>query len=48
MTRQKKDGVYINYFIRRDVKAKLDEYCEDIGQTAIMAIERILDDYLTK
>ena len=24
------------------------KYCKDIGQTATMAIERILDDYLTK
>lgn len=44
MPRQKKDGVNINYFIRRDVKEKLDAYCEDVGQTATMAIERILDD----
>lgn len=48
MARQKKDGVNINYFIRRDVKEKLDAYCEDVGQTATMAIERILDEYLTK
>ena len=48
MARHKKDGVNINYFIRRDVKEKLDTYCEDVGQIATMAIERILDDYLTK
>ena len=48
MARAKKDGVNINYYIRRDVKEKLDAYCEDVGQTATMAIERILDDYLTK
>ena len=48
MPRQKKDGININYFIRRDVKEKLDAYCEEVGQTATMAIERILDDYLTK
>lgn len=48
MARQKKDGVNINYFIRRDVKEKLEAYCEDVGQTATMAIERILDDYLTR
>lgn len=47
MPRPKKDGV-INYFIRRDVKEKLDAYCEEKGQTATMAIERILDDHLTK
>lgn len=48
MARQKKDGVNINYYIRKDVKQKLDEYCADVGQTATMAVERILDDYLTK
>ena len=48
MPRQKKDGVNINYYIRRDVKEKLDVYCEEVGQTATMAIERILDDYLNK
>lgn len=46
MARTKKDGVNINYFIRRDVKEKLDAYCGDAGQTATMAIERILEDYL--
>ncbi len=48
MPRQKKDGVSINYFIRRDVKEKLDKYCDDVGQTATMAIERILDEYLKR
>ncbi len=48
MPRQKKDGVNINYFIRRDVKEKLDAYCEDVGQMSTIAIEHILNDYLTK
>ena len=48
MARSKKDGVSVSYFIRRDVKEKLDDYCEEVGQTATMAIERILDDFLTK
>lgn len=47
MPRQKKDGVYINYYIRKDVKDKLDQYCDDVGQTATTAIERILDEHLT-
>ncbi|ADU21924.1 hypothetical protein Rumal_1410 [Ruminococcus albus 7 = DSM 20455] len=38
MPRQKKDGVNINYFIRRDVKEKLDAYCEDVGQKAIIRL----------
>lgn len=48
MARAKKDGVNINYYIRRDVKEKLDRYCEEKGQTATMAIERILDKYLNE
>ncbi|WP_288313984.1 RepB family protein [uncultured Eubacterium sp.] len=45
MARAKKDGVNINYYIRRDVKEKLDAYCEEKGQTATMAIERILEQF---
>lgn len=41
MARARKDGININYYIRRDVKERLDKYCEDVGQTATMAIERI-------
>lgn len=48
MPRAKKDGVNINYFIHRDIKEKLDAYCEEKGQTATMAIERILDYHLKK
>lgn len=48
MPRPKKDGVNINYYIRRDVKEKLDAYCEEKGQTATTAIERILDEYLSE
>ena len=48
MARAKKDGVNINYYIRKDVKEKLDIYCEEMGQTATMAVERILDSFLTK
>ncbi|MCI7766616.1 MAG: hypothetical protein MSJ26_01350 [Oscillospiraceae bacterium] len=46
MARAKKDGVNINYYIRKDVKNKLDAYCEDVGQTATTAIERILEKHL--
>ena len=48
MARAKKDGININYYIRRDVKEKLDNYCEQVGQTNTMAIERILHDFLTQ
>lgn len=48
MARAKKDGININYYIHIDVKEKLDNYCEQVGQTNTMAIERILDDFLTQ
>ena len=48
MAQNKKDGVKICYFIKRTVKEKLDIYCEETGQTATMAVERILDIYITE
>lgn len=46
MGRPKKDGVFINYYIDRQVKEMLDEYCQDVGQTSTLAIERILKIHL--
>lgn len=46
LARAKKDGVYINYYIQKDIKDRLDRYCEDVGQTNTMAIERILKQFL--
>lgn len=46
MSRVKKDGVYINYYIRKDIKERLDSYCSEVGQTNTMAIERILQQFL--
>ncbi len=46
MAKQKKDGVRISCFIRRDVKEKLDIYCKDAEKSTTMAIETILDEYL--
>lgn len=52
MARAKKDGVHINYYIDREVKEKLDKYCEEVGQTNTLAVERILkkhlDEYFAK
>ena len=46
MARPKKDGVHINYYIDREVKEKLDKYCEEVGQTNTLAVERILNKFL--
>lgn len=48
MARPKKDGVIINYYIKKEVKEKLERYCEDVGQTATTAIERILSAHIDK
>lgn len=46
MARAKKDGIHINYYIEKHVKEMLDEYCDDVGQTNTLAVERILSSYL--
>ena len=43
MARAKKDGISINYFINRKLKEKLDAYCEEVGQTRTIVIERALE-----
>lgn len=48
MARPKKDGIYINYYIAREVKDKLDKYCEEVGQTNTLAVERILNKFLNE
>lgn len=48
MARPKKDGVHINYYIDREVKEKLDKYCEEVGQTNTLAVERILNKFLSE
>lgn len=46
MARPKKDGVHINYYIQKDINERLDKYCEEVGQTNTMVIERILKQFL--
>ena len=46
MGREKKDGRYINYYIRKDIYEKLKAYSDEKGQTMTTALERILSEYL--
>ena len=46
MARAKKDGRYVNYDIEREIYEQLEKYCEEVGQTKTVAIERILTRYL--
>lgn len=46
--REKKDGRYINYKIRRELYEMLEQYAEEKGQSKTVAIERILETHLTE
>ena len=46
MSREKKDGRFINYYIRKDIYEKLKAYSDEKGQTMTTALERIIEQYL--
>ena len=46
MSREKKDGKRINFYMDRKVLELLDQYCEEVGQTKTIATERILQEHL--
>lgn len=48
MPRQKKDGRFINYYIDRKIYERLEQYAEDKAQPVTAALERILDEHLTR
>ena len=43
MGRPKKDGRDLNCFLRKDLFEKLEQYCEEMGQTKTIVIERALE-----
>lgn len=45
MARAKKDGVYINLRIERELREKLDAYADEKGQSLTVALERILKQF---
>ena len=46
MARQKKDGTYLNVRIETSIYNRLNELCDDAGQTKTTAVERALTEYL--
>ena len=48
MARKKKDGRFINYYIDRLIYERLERYADDKGQPVTTALERILDESLTR
>lgn len=47
MKKQKKDGKSLNCILDRKVYDQLELYCNEVGQTKTLAVERILNQYFT-
>lgn len=45
MGKLKKDGKSLNCVIDREVFEQLEAYCNEVGQTKTLAVERILKQY---
>ena len=43
MGRPKKDGRALNCYIKAEIIEKLEEYCEEMGQTKTIVVERALE-----
>lgn len=43
MGRPKKDGRDLNCFLRRDLFEQLEQYCDEMGQTKTIVVERALE-----
>lgn len=48
MARKKKDGRFINYYIDRQIYERLERFAEDKSLQMTAALERILDDSLSR
>ncbi|MGI6622566.1 MAG: hypothetical protein ACOX4T_05430 [Acetivibrionales bacterium] len=46
MARPKKNGTYLNVCIETPIYERLEEFCDDAGQTKTVAVERALMFYL--
>ncbi len=46
MARPKKNGTYLNVCIETSIYDKLEEICDDAGQTKTTVVERALSAYL--
>lgn len=47
MAREKKDGQFVNVYLRRDLNELLDNYCKDSGVTKTFVIEKGIQMYLS-
>lgn len=43
MANKKKDGISVNYILRKEVFDMLNKYCEETGLTRTAAVERFVE-----
>ncbi len=48
MARIKKNGIYLNVCIKAEIYEELDKFCAEVGQTKTGAVERALDEYISR
>ena len=48
MAKKREGGVYVTYYISKELKEKLNRYCDDAGQTANTAVQRVLNAHIDK
>ena len=48
MARQKKEYIPLNAKIDADVMVRFNRYCDEVGQTKTLAVERILGAFLNE
>ena len=42
MARPKKEGKKVSFYMDAEIVERLDEYCEEMGQSKTLAVERII------
>lgn len=48
ITKPKKNGKKVSFYMDADIVDRLEAYCEDKGQSKTLAVERILKAHLDK
>ena len=48
MARPKKEGRKVSFYMDAEIVERLDRYCDEMGQTKTVAVERILKAHLDK
>lgn len=46
MARPKKEGRKVSFYMDAEIVERLDEYCEEMGQSKTLAVERIIKAHL--